>query len=112
MIQVKIQKTSFCIIEWCEDAQQSTVGAPSTSALAQMLSGMAQGQQQGPTLQQKAKLGAALLSSAFGMAPNTVQGKPKGPSLAQVLRPEVLVKYVKQPGMLQSLAEHLPESQR
>lgn len=89
------------------------MGAPSASALAQMLSGMAQGQQQqGPTLQQKAKLGAALLSSAFGIAPNTVQGKPKGPSLAEVLRPEVLVKYVKQPGMLQSLAEHLPESQR
>eukprot|EP00210_Caulerpa_lentillifera_P001724 g1656.t1 len=95
--------------------QQSALGAPSASALAQMLSGMAQQhqqQQQGPSLQQQAKLAAALLSSACGTALGTIPKKAKGPNLAQVLKPEVLIKYIEQPGMLLALAEFLPESQR
>lgn len=64
------------------------------------------------TLRQGAVLGAALLSSAFGMPSTGIPKRPIGPSLAQILQPEVLKRYACQPGMLDRLAEYLPESQR
>ena len=63
-------------------------------------------------LQQQGALAAALLSSAFGMPMEGIPKSPPGPSLAQVLEPDIFVRYVQQPGMLERLAEYLPESQR
>ena len=63
-------------------------------------------------LQQQATLAATLLSSAFGMPTRGIPKRPPGPSLAQILEPDILLRYVQQPGMLERLAEYLPESQR
>ncbi|DBA85473.1 TPA: hypothetical protein ACH3X2_000421 [Trebouxia sp. C0005] len=116
-------------------------GGVSAADLAQMLSGFGGGQQsqrpsQGPTQQpsqsQAGPISAADLASVLrnirvpdgaasgvdnqrgqqAAAAMAQMARASGPSLAEVLKPEVIVPLLQEPGMLEHLAEHLPEEHR
>lgn len=114
-------------------------GGVSAAELAQMLSGFGGGQQsqrpspgvtQQPSQSQAGPISAADLASvlrnigvpggggASGGANERARqaaaamARGSGPSLAEVLKPQVIVPLLQEPGMLEHLAEHLPEEHR
>ncbi|KAL0020885.1 hypothetical protein WJX77_006881 [Trebouxia sp. C0004] len=117
-------------------------GGVSAADLAQMLSGFGGGQQsqgayqgsaQQPSQSQAGPISAANLASVLrnigvpggggasgrdnersqqAAAAMAQMARASGPSLAGVLKPEVIVPLLQEPGMLEHLAEHLPEEHR
>lgn len=69
------------------------------------------------SVENKAKIGAALMSSIFGTSSSSSgmmmsMMRAQGPSLEKILDSSTMTKYLNEPGMLESLNEFLPEEHR